>query len=76
MQAMTVHRSQGSQFQRISVLLPAEGSPLLTRQLLYTAVTRAERHVRVIGYEAAVRAAVTTPITRASGLRGRLWPPV
>ena len=41
MQAMTVHRSQGSQFQRVSVLLPAEGSPLLTRQLLYTAVTRA-----------------------------------
>ncbi|HEX4430140.1 MAG TPA: exodeoxyribonuclease V subunit alpha [Frankiaceae bacterium] len=73
MQAMTVHRSQGSQFQRISVLLPAEGSPLLTRQLLYTAVTRAERHVRVIGSEAAVRAAVSTPITRASGLRGRLW---
>ncbi|HEX4016529.1 MAG TPA: exodeoxyribonuclease V subunit alpha [Frankiaceae bacterium] len=73
MQAMTVHRSQGSQFQRISVLLPAEGSPLLTRQLLYTAVTRAEKHVRVIGSEAAVRAAVTTPITRASGLRGRLW---
>ncbi len=74
MQAMTVHRSQGSQFQRISVLLPAEGSPLLTRQLLYTAVTRAERHVRVIGSEAAVRAAVSTPITRASGLRGQLWP--
>jgi exodeoxyribonuclease V alpha subunit len=73
MQAMTVHRSQGSQFQRISVLLPAEGSPLLTRQLLYTAVTRAERHVRVIGSKAAVRAAVSTPITRASGLRGRLW---
>jgi exodeoxyribonuclease V alpha subunit len=73
MQAMTVHRSQGSQFQQISVLLPAEGSPLLTRQLLYTAITRAERHVRVIGSEPAVRAAVTTPITRASGLRGRLW---
>ncbi len=73
MQAMTVHRSQGSQFQRVSVLLPAEGSPLLTRQLLYTAVTRAERHVRVIGSEAAVRAAVSTPITRASGLRSRLW---
>jgi exodeoxyribonuclease V alpha subunit len=74
MQAMTVHRSQGSQFERISVLLPAEGSPLLTRQLLYTAVTRAQRHVRVIGTEAAVRAAVATPITRASGLRTRLAP--
>ncbi len=55
------------------MLLPAEGSPLLTRQLLYTAVTRAEQHVRVIGSEAAVRAAVSTPITRASGLRGQLW---
>jgi exodeoxyribonuclease V alpha subunit len=73
MQALTVHRSQGSQFERVSVLLPAEGSPLLTRQLLYTAVTRAEKHVRVIGSEAAVRAAVTTPIVRASGLRDRLW---
>ncbi len=73
MQALTVHRSQGSQFERVSVLLPAEGSPLLTRQLLYTAVTRAEKHVRVIGTEAAVRAAVTTPIVRASGLRDRLW---
>jgi exodeoxyribonuclease V alpha subunit len=73
MQAMTIHRSQGSQFDRVSVLLPAEGSPLLTRQLLYTAVTRARRHVRVIGTEGAVRAAVATPITRASGLRHRLW---
>jgi exodeoxyribonuclease V alpha subunit len=73
MQAMTVHRSQGSQFHRVSVLLPAEGSPLLTRQLLYTAVTRAQQHVRVIGSEAAVRVAVSTPITRASGLRGQLW---
>ncbi len=73
MQAMTIHRSQGSQFERVSVLLPAEGSPLLTRQLLYTAITRAERHVRVIGSEAAIRTAVVTPITRASGLRGSLW---
>jgi exodeoxyribonuclease V alpha subunit len=73
MQAMTVHRSQGSQFERVSVLLPAEGSPLLTRQLLYTAVTRAESHVRVIATEAAVRAAVATPIARASGLRSSLW---
>jgi exodeoxyribonuclease V alpha subunit len=73
MQAMTVHRSQGSQFERVSVLLPAEGSPLLTRQLLYTAVTRAERHVRVIATEASVRAAVATPIARASGLRSSLW---
>jgi exodeoxyribonuclease V alpha subunit len=67
--AMTVHRGQGSQFRRVSVILPPESSPLLTRELLYTAVTRAREHVRVVGTEAAVRAAVTRPIRRASGLR-------
>ena len=67
--AMTVHRSQGSQFDRVSVLLPPPESPLLTRELLYTAVTRAASFVRVIGAEAAVRAAVERPIQRASGLR-------
>ena len=41
--AMTVHRGQGSQFARITVLLPAAGSPLGTRETLYTAVTRATR---------------------------------
>ena len=69
--AMTVHRSQGSQFDRVSVLLPAVGSRLLTRELLYTAVTRAQSFVRVIGTEEAVRAAVEQPVVRASGLRRR-----
>ncbi len=72
--AMTVHRSQGSQFDRVSVLLPPAESPLLTRELLYTAVTRAQSAVRVVGTEAAVRAAVRRPIARASGLRHRLRP--
>jgi exodeoxyribonuclease V alpha subunit len=69
--AMTVHRSQGSQFQRVSLLLPPAESPLLTRELLYTAITRAQDFVRVVGSEAAVRAAVERPIVRASGLRRR-----
>ena len=67
--AMTIHRGQGSQFRRVSVILPPESSPLLTRELLYTAITRARVHVRVVGSEAAVRAAVTRPIRRASGLQ-------
>jgi exodeoxyribonuclease V alpha subunit len=67
--AMTVHRGQGSQFGRVSVLLPPATSPLLTRELLYTAVTRARHHLRVIGTAAAVRAAVERPVRRASGLR-------
>ena len=69
--AMTIHRSQGSQFSRVSVLLPPEESPLLTRELFYTAVTRARNLVRVVGTEAAVRAAVLRPVVRASGLRRR-----
>ncbi len=69
--AMTVHRSQGSQFRRVSLVLPPADSPLLSRELLYTAVTRAREHVRVIGTEAAVRAAVSRPVVRASGLRRR-----
>ncbi len=72
--AMTVHRGQGSQFRRVTVLLPPPESPLLTRELLYTAVTRARESVRLVGTEAAVRAAVARPVGRASGLRHRLGP--
>ncbi|WP_041554288.1 exodeoxyribonuclease V subunit alpha [Cellulomonas fimi] len=67
--AMTVHRGQGSQFTRVTVLLPPATSPLLTRELLYTAVTRARESVHVIGSPDAVRAAVERPVRRASGLR-------
>jgi len=70
--AMTVHKAQGSQAQTVSVLLPPEDSKLLTRELFYTAVTRAQRKVRVVGTEAAIRAAVGREVQRASGLRDRL----
>ncbi|RKS77453.1 DNA helicase/exodeoxyribonuclease V alpha subunit [Motilibacter peucedani] len=70
--AMTVHRSQGSQFDRVSIVLPAAGSPLATRETLYTAVTRATSGVRVIGSAAAVAEAVDRPAARATGLRERL----
>ncbi len=70
--AMTVHRSQGSQFGAVTVLLPAAASPLGTRGTLYTAVTRAQGRVRVVGSAEAVRAAVTRPVARATGLRERL----
>lgn len=66
--AMTIHRSQGSQYDTVSVVLPESDSALLTRQLLYTAITRARRHVRIIGREPAVRAGVTRQALRASGL--------
>lgn len=74
MHAMTVHKAQGSQAHEVTVLLPPEDSPLLTRELFYTAVTRARSRVRVVGSEAAVRAAVARRVQRASGLRQRLSP--
>ncbi len=66
--AMTIHKSQGSQFDVVSVVLPPVGSPLLTRELLYTAITRARHEVRLYGSEAALRLSVETPARRASGL--------
>ncbi len=72
MHAMTIHKSQGSQADEVTVLLPQEDSRLLTRELFYTAVTRAKTRVRVIGSEAAVRAAVERRAVRASGLGRRL----
>ncbi|TIC82592.1 exodeoxyribonuclease V subunit alpha [Nocardioides sp. GY 10127] len=72
MHAMTVHKAQGSQARSVTVLLPPAGSRVLTRELFYTALTRAQAHVRVIGSADAVRAAVGTQAARATGLVGRL----
>jgi exodeoxyribonuclease V alpha subunit len=69
--ALTVHRSQGSQYEAVTVVLPSATSRILTRELLYTAVTRASQRVRVVGTEESVRAAVGRQVVRASGLRRR-----
>lgn len=70
--AMTVHKAQGSQFDRVTVVLPAPDSPLLTQELLYTAITRARQQVTLIGSEESLRRAVRQRARRASGLRDRL----
>ncbi|WP_337059988.1 exodeoxyribonuclease V subunit alpha [Kineococcus sp. G2] len=72
--AMTVHRSQGSQFGAVTVLAAPARSPLATREMLYTAVTRARHRVRVVGSVEAVTAAVQRPLARATGLAARLTP--
>jgi exodeoxyribonuclease V alpha subunit len=72
MHAMTIHKSQGSQAEEVTVLLPPEDSQLLTRELFYTAVTRAKVKVRVVGPEPSVRAAIERRAARASGLAQRL----
>ncbi len=69
--AMSVHRSQGSQYDAVTLVLPPAGSPLLTRELLYTGATRAQHRLRVVGSRPALEAAVRRPVVRASGLRLR-----
>jgi len=70
--AMTIHKAQGSQVTSAAVLLPEASSRLLTRELLYTAVTRAREEIVLVGPEAAVRGAVARPAGRATGLALRL----
>ncbi|MFC9982066.1 exodeoxyribonuclease V subunit alpha [Gordonia sp. NPDC127522] len=72
--AMTIHRSQGSQFRQVTVILPPTGSELLTRELLYTAITRAREHVRIVGTPEVLAAAVDRRVQRASGLRSAVTP--
>ncbi len=72
MHAMTIHKSQGSQATDVTVLLPPQDSRLLTRELLYTAVTRAREKVRLIGTAEQLRAAVDRRAVRATGLSRRL----
>lgn len=66
--ALTVHKSQGSEFTRVLLILPPQPSPLLTRELIYTALTRARQGVTVWGSEATFSAAVGRRLERDSGL--------
>ena len=66
--AMTIHKSQGSEFGHVLVSLPDPPSPILTRELLYTAVTRARGRVTVLASRLALVEAISHPVSRASGL--------
>lgn len=67
--ASTVHKSQGSEYEEVLILLPEEGNRLLSREVLYTALTRARRKARLYASEAALREAVTRRLVRHGGLR-------
>lgn len=75
MHALTIHKSQGSQADEVVVVLPPPESRLLTRELFYTAITRARERVVVVGSPDDVRAAVDRRARRATGLRQRLAGP-
>jgi exodeoxyribonuclease V alpha subunit len=71
--AMTIHKSQGSEFDRILMLLPEHDSEALTRELIYTGLTRAKRSVEIWGDQEVFRTAVSRRVERTSGLREALW---
>jgi exodeoxyribonuclease V alpha subunit len=71
--AMTVHKSQGSEFEKVILILPDKDYPLMTRELIYTGLTRASRKVSIWGTEAVLKTAVSRRIERSSGLREALW---
>jgi len=71
--AMTVHKSQGSEFDEVLMILSDRESPLLTRELIYTGVTRAKKRLVLWGREELFRQAVMRRIARISGLRTALW---
>ena len=66
--ALTVHKAQGSEHDEVAVVLPSENIPLLTRELLYTAVTRARRVVHLVGPRASLEAGIERRIERSSAL--------
>jgi len=70
--AMTVHKSQGSELDHVTVLLPLADLPLLTREMLYTALTRARRSVTIAGSRKLLATAARRPTERLSGLADKL----
>jgi exodeoxyribonuclease V alpha subunit len=71
--AMTVHKSQGSEFDEVLFILPDKDFSILTRELIYTALTRARKKIRIWGNRSIIRNAIARKIERTSGLRDALW---
>lgn len=70
--ALTIHKSQGSEYRHVIVVLPERAGRIVTRELLYTGVTRASDRVTLVGSRAVIEAAIRTRIRRATGLADRL----
>lgn len=71
--AMTVHKTQGSEFHQVLLLLPDGPSPLLCRELIYTAVTRAREAAVIRAGHTAWRQAIARRVQRSTGLSQQLW---
>ena len=71
--AMTVHKSQGSEFDTVLFLLPEPDVPILTRELLYTGITRARKKIKIWGSQQSFINGINRTIKRHSGLKDMLW---
>ena len=71
--AMSIHKSQGSEYEEVAIVLPDADHRILSRELLYTAVTRARTSILLYASPAALTRAIETPTVRVSGLARRLW---
>lgn len=71
--AISIHKSQGSEFDDVAIILPDQFNPILSKEILYTAVTRARRSTLVYGSEEIIRSTVSGSIARNSGLYEKIW---
>lgn len=71
--AMTVHKSQGSEFEHCALVLPDYDTQVLSKELIYTGITRAKGHLTCISESSVLQQALKRKVQRASGLRERLW---
>jgi len=71
--AMTIHKSQGSEFDHCALVLPDHSAPILSKELIYTGVTRAKQRLTLLYQETMVKQALSQKVQRASGLGYRLW---
>ena len=71
--ALTVHKSQGSEFNEVLLILPNHRSKVLSRELLYTGITRARTSISLISSQPVLEYAIKTKLHRSSGLRDHLW---
>jgi exodeoxyribonuclease V alpha subunit len=70
--AMTIHKSQGSEFEKVLILLPEQNNPVLGKELLYTAITRAKSQVSIVCKQEIFKTCIMQKVQRHSGLAHKL----
>lgn len=70
---LTIHKSQGSEYDNVAIILPDKENNVLTKELLYTAVTRARQSVLIVGLETIIKSCILNPTKRNSGLKKKFW---